>query len=456
MTGLVLAATVAVAAAPRSIGSSADDTAMVVGPATAARSLGAESSTAAGAGTTPYPIYWKLGERKWEPPPYDVAAYGFNAIGTMILDVFGGHPTWPDIKGNDRGADGKPCGGWPPREEFPCMNYTWTNATCKGNPYEGADDWYRPSNHTALGPLCCNAGGCVPQEANISAIVADTKHWVEQKVPIGFSGKCVLDQEGYNAIATDLQFGECDWPHDWSNIYRNYSLALVRRQQPGLAEAQVAEIARQQWTNATVKLMIASIAAAREVRPLCKWGYYSKEVSCSIYKPCAPSPVPGADPLCGYDHPIAGPKFRQQAEVLLPVVAASDVLFPSVYFMSVVPRSHGYLLGLSGLQCELNHWAGPPCANDTLAVQRAGMRSIIGQALRASAAVPHKPPVIPFVWQFCSVCNAQNSNCAPCYQNTSEAGWNESFHINRWGIEASLTVPYELGTNGVLVWVRLY
>ena len=56
---------------------------------------------------------------------------------------------------------------------------------------------------------------------------------------------------------------------------------------------------------------------------------------------------------------------------------------------------------------------------------------------------------------FCSVCNSMNTNCAPCYQNISTAGWNESFHINRYGIEASLTVPYELGAASVLVWVDI-
>eukprot|EP01047_Picozoa_sp_COSAG01_P080756 COSAG01_NODE_15827_length_1295_cov_1.573579_1_plen_366_part_10 len=335
------------------------------------------------------------------------------------------------------------------------MNYSWTQATCKGNPYEGSDDWYRSWNRTALGALCCNMGGCVPQEANISAVIADTKRWVAQKIPAGFSGNCVLDQEGYNAIASDTQFGECDWPHEWSNIYRNYSMALVQAQQPHLTAAQVVEVARQQWVNSTVELMVASINAAREARPLCKWGFYSKEAACSIYQPCAPSAVPGADPLCGYDHPTAGPKYRKEAEALLPVVEASDILFPSAYLMSVDPRSHGYILALSSLQCDLHHWAGPPCANHTLALQRAGLRSIIGQALRASAAVERHPPVIPFVWQFCSVCNSRNTNCAPCYQNISAVGWNESFHINRWGMEASLTIPYELGAAGVLVWVDI-
>lgn len=413
------------------------------------------AAAAAAAAALPYTIFWKLGETKWEPPPYDPTVYGFDANSTMVLDVFGEHPTWPDIKGHDRGADGKPCGGWPPREEFACRNFSWTNATCRGNPYEGSGNWYRDSHRTDLGPLCCNAGGCVPQEANRSRIVEDTKRWVAQEVPAGFSGQCVLDQEGYNAIATDVQFGECDWPHGWSNVYRNYSLALVRAQQPDLPEAQVAEIARQQWTKSTVELMVASINAAREVRPSCKWGYYSKEVACSIYTPCAPSPTPGADPLCGYDHPVAGPKFRKQAEALLPVVQASDILFPSAYLMSIDPRSHGYILGLSGLQCDLNHWSGPPCTNHSLAVQRAGLRSIIGQALRSSAAVERKPPVVPFIWQFCSVCNSMNTNCAPCYNNISTAGWNESFHVNQWGIEASLTVPYELGAAGVVVWVDI-
>jgi hypothetical protein len=46
---------------------------------------------------TPYSIFWLLGERAWEPAPYDVAPYGFNATGTMILDVFGGHREFPSF-----------------------------------------------------------------------------------------------------------------------------------------------------------------------------------------------------------------------------------------------------------------------------------------------------------------------------------------------------------------------
>ena len=43
-----------------------------------------------------------------------------------------------------------------------------------------------------------------------------------------------------------------------------------------------------------------------------------------------------------------------------------------------------------------------------------------------SDAVPRKPPVIPFIWQFCSICNPAHSNCAPCYLNSS-LNWNDSF-----------------------------
>lgn len=412
-----------------------------------------------------YSICWLLGERSWEPPAYDVNQYGFVENGTMILDVFGGQPTWPDILGHDRGADGKPCGGWPPREEFKCMNYSWTNSTCgslwksRGTQVPGSKD--KPSAHTDLGPLCCNPGGCVPQEGNVSAIVALVKSLVAKHVPPGFDGNCVLDQEGYNAIATDVAFGECDWPHQWPNVYRNYSMGLVRHMQPGLPEGQVAAIAQAEWQNATVALMVASLQAAREVRPSCKWGYYGKEVVCSIYTPCAPSPVPGVDPLCGYDHPTQGPKLRKQAEVLSPVVAASDILFPSAYLMSVSPRSHGYLLGLSGLECDQAGWTGPHCDHHTIETQRAGLRSIIGQAVRASAAVISRPPVIPFIWQFCSVCTVFSHaawNCAPCYENSSHVSAslrNDSFHINRFGIEAALTIPYELGVASVLIWVDI-
>jgi hypothetical protein len=405
--------------------------------------------------TVPFSTWWLLGERSWEPPPYDVSQYGFNENGTMILDVFGGQPVWPDIKGHDRGPDGLPCGGWPPRDEFSCLNFSYTNETCKGT-----HNWYRDhaSHRTDLGPLCCNEGGCVPQEANVSAILAVVAQKVAQHVPVGFDGNCVLDQEGYSAIATDVQFGECDWPHAWSNIYRNYSTALVRARQPGLPAEEVARIAQEEWQNATVALMVASLETARRTRPACKWGYYGKEVSCSIYEPCAPSPAPGADPLCGYDHPVEGPKFRRQAEVLQPVVQASDILFPSVYMMSVAPRSHGYILLKSTLACDRGddglRWAGPHCSNNSIEVQRAGLRSVIGQALRSAAAVdlPSKPTVVPFIWNFCSICNSAHSNCAPCYQNSS-LDLNASFHINRWGIEASLRIPYELGAAGVLVWV---
>ena len=52
--------------------------------------------------TAPFSIFWLLGDRKWEPPPYDVTQYGFNENGTMILDVFGEQPVWPDIRGHDR------------------------------------------------------------------------------------------------------------------------------------------------------------------------------------------------------------------------------------------------------------------------------------------------------------------------------------------------------------------
>ena len=52
--------------------------------------------------TAPFSIFWLLGDRKWEPPPYDVTQYGFNENGTMLLDVFGQQAVWPDIRGHDR------------------------------------------------------------------------------------------------------------------------------------------------------------------------------------------------------------------------------------------------------------------------------------------------------------------------------------------------------------------
>jgi hypothetical protein len=66
----------------------------------------------------------------------------------------------------------------------------------------------------------------------------------------------------------------------------------------------------------------------------------------------------------------------------------------------------------------------------------------VGQAVRSAKASPANPHVIPYFWQYCS-----NSAVFPCYAS------NHSFHLGRDGINAALRLPYELGADGLVLWI---
>ena len=109
----------------------------------------------------------------------------------------------PRIIGIDRGTDGKPCAG--PNAE-PCYNYSWAPSCTKAGGVNTETMW---------GSLCCAAGGCSPQEGNASAVGRLVHSFVQQKVPADFTGNCVLDCEGWNALTTDTTFGTCDSDPDF-------------------------------------------------------------------------------------------------------------------------------------------------------------------------------------------------------------------------------------------------
>ena len=69
------------------------------------------------------------------------------------------------------GPDGKPCGGWPPRMEFPCLNYSWTNATCKDMTTGTWEPGTRNSHHTGECHLFHNHSHCFDSPSKYSVRV---------------------------------------------------------------------------------------------------------------------------------------------------------------------------------------------------------------------------------------------------------------------------------------------
>ena len=105
----------------------------------------------------------------------------------------------------------------------------------------------------------------------------------------------------------------------------------------------------------------------------------------------------------------------------LPIVAASTALYPSIYIESPL-RDSGYSLA-------------------TVGYRRGEMRSVVGQAVAAANSVGGRP-VIPFMRTFCFF------GTMACY----DPSINKSLELSRWGVEAGLTVPYEEGGAGVVIY----
>lgn len=393
-----------------------------------------------------YQIFYTLGNPAWSPewsstkplpgpPPYNVSQYGLRAQCTITFDISSGNQSpWPRIIGIDRGPDGKPCAG--PSTE-PCYNYSWAPSCTKAGGVKTETVW---------GSLCCAAGGCSPQEGNASAVGRLVNSFVQQKVPADFTGNCVLDCEGWNALTTDTSFGTCDSDPDFGtpNLYRNYSLDRVRQRQH-LSPSQAIAQARKEFHQAASAILVTALRAARAARPKCHWGYYGEMSACSLRSPCTESGPDGADPLCGYDHPTEGAALRAIAEQHRPVWDESDRLFPSIYFQGIQPSG-----SINSYACIDAHFRGARCRNYTLAQNRAMMHSTIAQAMRSAAPVAtstavqgtvsaKSKPVLPYMWQYCD-------SLFPCFQNST-------FSLTRWGLETSMRMPYDLGAAGLVIWV---
>ena len=265
---------------------------------------------------------------------------------------------------------------------------------------------------------------------------------VQSIIPTDMTGNCVLDHEQWKPIVVpELKFaGYCPAEYmlpksdgDWrplptpkalvegETLWFNYSLGLVRAKKPHLTLAEAEAVAAQEFLSAAVAVYVTVLRVAKTTRPRCHWGYWGPNGLCSWHRLCTNQTATSGDPLCGFENPQYQRRIWNFTQQQLPIIEASDALFPELYLESPL-RDSGYSLA-------------------TIGYRRGEMRSIVGQAVAAAELVGGRP-VLPFVRTFCYL------GALACYDKSR----NSSKEISKWGIEAGLTVPYEMGAAGVVIY----
>jgi hypothetical protein len=110
----------------------------------------------------------------------------------------------------------------------------------------------------------------------------------------------------------------------------NMSMALAKRGSPTATDAELAQIAVREFNGAVQRLWLETLIAAQEVVPACNWGFYGLPRIFSM----------GG----GYSDDEKALHDR-----MLPLLAASDALFPSVYL-------HYRSLDRSDVSYRQNSW----------------------------------------------------------------------------------------------------
>ena len=198
---------------------------------------------------------------------------------------------------------------------------------------------------------------------------------------------------------------------------RAHEISEQQEKDKKLAEAAAAE----EFLSAAVAVYVTALKAAKSVRPLCHWGYWGANGLCDWRRRCTNQTATSGDPLCGFENPASQEAIWNFTQQQLPIVEASDALFPELYLESPL-RDSGYSLA-------------------TIGYRRGEMRSIVRQAVAAGDVFGGRP-VLPFIRTFCYM------GTLACYDRSR----NSSKELSRWGVEAGLTVPYEVGGAGVVIY----
>ena len=244
------------------------------------------------------------------------------------------------------------------------------------------------SNGTAV-------NGGIPQRGNLDLHLQKVKADVQRLLPDpDFSGYAVIDWEEWQPW---LEFWSDPSPAARWSAYMNASYAFA-----GGDKA----LAITQWNASALHFMVATLEAARSVRPRGKWGYYGI-IGCN-----------GA-----YDLPAQTCRAseRERMDALAPLWRASSALFPTVYARCAFNASR------SPLRCD-------PASN---VPQR--IRTTIKEAVRQRKRLQlSDTPIAAFTWY-----TLYNHDCAAvhCPLMRTQAD-----------LHAEFSEPLDAGADALVVW----
>ena len=150
--------------------------------------------------------------------------------------------------------------------------------------------------------------GGVPQNASLSAHLAEIRRTMPFGVAENFTGIVAIDFESWAPI-----WSEDTSKDGWhSAVYQNLSISLVLQKEPKLPLAEARAKAQKAFESAALEFFVETIKLCRELRPNAQWGYYG---------------FPQAFTFNGYDS-TNGAALRELNDRLQPLWDASDVPNP--------------------------------------------------------------------------------------------------------------------------------
>uniref|UniRef100_A0A670YFP0 Hyaluronidase n=1 Tax=Pseudonaja textilis TaxID=8673 RepID=A0A670YFP0_PSETE len=109
--------------------------------------------------------------------------------------------------------------------------------------------------------------GIIPQNESITKHLKKTKSDLNYMIPLKtFHGLGVIDWENWRP----------QWDRNWGskNVYRTRSIQFAKQLHPGLSEAAIKRLAKQEYEKAGKRFMRDTLLLAKNMRPGGYWGYY--------------------------------------------------------------------------------------------------------------------------------------------------------------------------------------
>ena len=254
--------------------------------------------------------------------------------------------------------------------------------------------------------------GGVPQSAafnmslHLDQLRADVIRWIPDA---NFSGLALVDKEDWEPLFC------ANFVSGGSRFYNIYSEELIRKTHPRYNTSQLQAAAALAFDTAAKDFYLQSLAAARQLRPQAKWGYFAQ-----------PSEI---DRGASAEHVQSVRAINARLGWLY---AAVDFLAPEIYVQEFPGQPH---------PCG-PHAAQPRCSELNLTSQTA---EAIADSIRLADAVELAGGKRPAVLPYGSIVYRDLSPKPP-------ASVPQPYMVDREGVAATIQVAASLGAEGVILW----